>query len=60
MSDDATELFVRRSEFVGSMVAITVDLLELLKLLLALQKFTFKFYVALNSALGNARYFSGG
>jgi hypothetical protein len=60
MSDDATELFVRRSEFVDSMVAITIDLLELLKLLLALQKFTFKFYVVLSSVFGNARYFSGG
>lgn len=42
------------------MVAITADLLELLKLLLAAQSFTFKFYVALSSALGNARYFPGG
>lgn len=60
MSDDATELFVRRYELVGSMVAITDALLEPVKLLLAVFELTLKFHVALSSVLGNAHYFSGG
>jgi hypothetical protein len=60
MSNDATELVVRRSEFVNFTTALTIDFLKLLKFLVAISNFTFKFNVALSSILSDSFYFSGG